>query len=356
MENTDFYLYLAVILSSFMLSTALVPLIRRFALKKNIVDMPEASARKVHELPTPLLGGWVIFLSSAVAIILIRYFHLADFSDLPLRLFAAIILASLVLVIGGTLDDKFNLPPYEQIIFPICAVIIVMFGGLHISFITNPLAAAGGVINLSGIIGIIIAIIWLLGMMYTTKFLDGLDGLVSGIAVIASIFIFLASLRWDMPLSATGIWALALAGACLGFLIFNWQPAKIFLGEGGSIFIGFMLAVLSIITGSKIITTLLVLGIPALDVIWVVTARLLSGKSPFSGDRSHLHYRLMSLGMTKKQVVWLLYFIAIGFGSLGFISSSYGKMILVFCLIAVMIIFSTLLKVNVKNKSYAKDI
>ncbi|MFA6526769.1 MAG: hypothetical protein WCT26_05190, partial [Candidatus Buchananbacteria bacterium] len=128
------------------------------------------------------------------------------------------------------------------------------------------------------------------------------------------------------------------------------------LGEGGSIFIGFMLAVLSIITGSKIITTLLVMGIPALDVIWVVIARLLSGKSPFSGDRSHLHYRLMSLGMTKKQVVWLLYFIAIGFGSLGFISSSYGKMILVFCLIAVMIIFSTLLKVNVKNKSYAKDI
>jgi uncharacterized membrane protein (UPF0127 family) len=163
------------------------------------------------------------------------------------------------------------------------------------------------------------------------------------------MFIFLISLRWDVPLSATGIWALALLGASLGFLLFNWQPAKIFLGEGGSIFIGFTLGVLSIITGSKIITTLLVMGIPILDVIWVIIQRLLSHKSPFSGDRGHLHYRLLALGLTKKQAVLLLYFIALGFGSLGIISSSYGKMILVVCLITVMVIISVVLKLKINK-------
>lgn len=349
MENADFLLYFIVILASFLLAAALVPLIRRLALAKNITDKPEAKARKIHQLPTPLLGGWAIFLSATITIILARYFNLADFSNIPLKLFVAIILASTVIIIGGTLDDKFNLKPQQQIIFPLLAVIIVLLGGLRISFITNPLAAAGGVIYISGIFGFLLIVAWLLGMMYTTKFLDGLDGLVSGISVIASMFIFLASLRWDAPMAATGIWALVLAGASLGFLAFNWQPAKIFLGEGGSILIGFLLAALSVITGSKIITTLLVMGIPALDVLWVVIARLLSRQSPFSGDRKHLHYRLMSLGLSKKQIVWLLYFIAIGFGSLGFISSSYGKMILVICLVAVMIIFSTLLKVKGEN-------
>lgn len=348
MENTNFLLYFAVISTSMLVSATLVPLIGKFAKKRNIVDKPEASQRKVHESVTPLLGGWAIFLAVMIMISAIRYFGWADFSAIPLRLFIAIIFASAVIMIGGTLDDKYDLKPYEQIIFPICAVIIVLAGGLKINFITNPLAEAGGIIQIAGWLGGIISAIWLLGMMYTTKFLDGLDGLVAGISVIASMFIFLASLRWDMPLSATGIWALALLGASLGFLIFNWQPAKIFLGEGGSILIGFLLAILSIITGSKIITTLLVMGIPILDVLWVVVARLLSHKSPFAGDQKHLHYRLMSLGLAKSQVVWLLYFIALGFGSLGFMSSSYGKMVLVVCLIGVMAILSTLLKVKAK--------
>ncbi len=350
MENSEFSIYFAVILAAFLLATALVPVIERFAIKKNIVDQPTAGSRKVHKLPTPLLGGWVIFLSTTIVIILARYFDLADFSRIPLKLFIAIILASIVIIIGGTLDDKYDLKPHQQIIFPVLAIVIVLAGGLRIGYITNPLtASSGGIFYVAGVAGVLLAAFWLLGMMYTTKFLDGLDGLVAGISVIAALFIFLASLRWDVPLSATGIWALILLGSALGFLVFNWSPAKIFLGEGGSILIGFLLAILSIITGSKIITTLLVMGIPALDVVWVVVARLIRRQSPFSGDRQHLHYRLMSLGMSKKQAVWLLYFIALGFGSLGFISSSYGKMILVFCLVAVMIIFSTLLKVRSKN-------
>jgi len=344
MEYPDYLLFFGVIIASFLISAALVPVIRLLALKSGIVDRPEGASRKVHQEPTALLGGWAIFLSATISIIAVRYFHLADFSMIPMELFIAIILASIILMIGGTLDDKYNLQPYEQIIFPLSAIIVVLASGLHIGFITNPLGRIGEVIYFGQWAGIIIAGIWLMGMMYTTKFLDGLDGLVAGISAIASLFIFLVSLRWDIALSATGIWALIFLGASLGFLVFNWQPAKIFLGEGGSVYIGFILAVLSIISGSKITTTLLVMGIPALDVLWVIVSRLRAGRSPFSGDRSHLHFRLMSLGLSKKQIVILLYFIALGFGSLGVISSSYGKLILVGCLIGVMIVFSKILK------------
>lgn len=348
MENYDYLLFFGVIISSFLISATMVPMIRFLALKFGIVDRPETDQRKVHQVSTPLLGGWAIFLSATISITLVRYFHLADFSMIPLELFIAIILASIILMIGGTLDDKHNLPPYEQIILPLSAIIVVLVSGLHIGFITNPLGRLGEVVYFGQWAGIMIAGLWLLGMMYTTKFLDGLDGLVAGISVIAALFIFLVSLRWDIAQSATGIWSLVLLGASLGFLIFNWQPAKIFLGEGGSIYIGFILAVLSIISGSKITTTLLVMGIPALDVLWVIASRMRAGRSPFSGDRSHLHFRLMSLGLSKKQIVILLYLIALGFGSLGIISSSYGKLILVGCLIGVMIIFSRIL--NVRNR------
>lgn len=353
MYNTSQIIYFCVILAAFLLSAGLTPLVRRLALKLKITDKPEMAERKVHEKITPLLGGLSVFLSSAAVIIAVRYFGLANFSAISDRLFFGIILASIIIMIGGFLDDKYNLKPYEQIIFPLSAIIIVLFAGLHIGYVTNPLGSSGAVFYFAGWAGITIAGLWLLGMMYTTKFLDGLDGLASGVSVIASLFIFLTSLRWDATLSATGIWALALLGASLGFLLFNWQPAKIFLGEGGSIFIGFMLAVLSILTGSKIITTLLVMGLPALDVLWVIGARLKKHKSPFSGDREHLHYRLLSLGLSKKQSVLLLYLVAIAFGCLGFISTSYGKMILVLCLVAVMVILSTLLNAKSKHNGMA---
>ncbi len=348
MYNSSQILYFSVISAAFLLSAGLTPLVRRLALKLKITDKPESAERKVHQKATPLLGGAAVCLSSLSVMVIVNCSGLANFSAISGGLFFAIILASAIIMIGGFLDDKYDLKPYEQIIFPVSAIVVVLLSGLHIGYVTNPLGAVGAVIYFSGWIGVAIAGLWLLGMMYTTKFLDGLDGLASGVSVIASLFIFLTSLRWDAPLSATGIWALALLGASLGFLLFNWQPAKIFLGEGGSIFIGFMLAVLSILTGSKIITTLLVMGLPALDVLWVIVARLRHHKSPFSGDREHLHYRLLSLGLSKKQAVLIMYIIAIAFGCLGFISTSYGKMVLVLCLIAVMTILSNLL--NAKRK------
>lgn len=348
----DWLIYLAAFLSAFLLALALTPLIIRLAKKYDILDRPEAAARKIHSVPIPFLGGWAIFLSSALVITLSRYFSLADFSRWPTELFWAVIAAALILMIGGTLDDKFNLKPWQQIIFPLSATATVLLFGLSIDYITNPFSSIGGIIYISEVLGIILAGLWLMGMMYTTKFLDGLDGLASGIGVIAAFFIFLISLEWDLALSATGVWSLSLAGAALGFWLYNYAPAKIFLGEGGSVFIGFILGVLSIITGSKITTTLLVMGFPALDVLSVIVLRIISGQSPFKGDRRHLHYRLLDRGLSRNQAVWLLYLVAVVFGSLGLVSSSYGKLILVAVLIAVMIAVSLVLK----KKTYGQDI
>ena len=345
METVYFGIFPLAFLASFLLSSGLTPLIINLAKYWGITDNPQLNERKIHDQPIPLLGGWSIFLASSVVILLIKYFSLANFSIIPNSLFWAVIVASLILIIGGSLDDKFNLKPYQQIIFPLIAVALVLFFGLKIDYVTNPF---GGVFQIKEVWGVVVAGFWLLGMMYTTKFLDGLDGLATGIGAIAAIFIFLISLKWDVFLSATGIWGLVFAGACLGFLIYNRQPARIFLGEGGSVLIGFILGVLSIISGSKIVTTLLVMGLPILDVLLVIIRRLMEKKSPFSGDRNHLHYRLLSLGLGKKQVVWVLYCLALFFGLLGLLSSSYLKMILAGCLFVTVIALSWFLKI--KNK------
>jgi len=189
-----------------------------------------------------------------------------------------------------------------------------------------------------GVIGTILAFIWLLTMIYTTKLLDGLDGLASGITMIASVLIFIVSLFWDVAFSGTSVLALIVAGATLGFLIFNWHPAKIFLGEGGSVFCGYILGVLAIISGSKIATALLIMGIPILDVVWVVVRRLFFGSGIARGDRKHLHFRLLEIGLTHSQAVIFLYIITTAFGLASLFLASSGKVIALVVLALFMII------------------
>jgi len=336
--------YGAIVFSSLILAYSLTPLIIKYATVKGITDNPQSASRKIHTKPIPLLGGVAVFVSSSIVIMLVKFFNLADFSMISNSLFFAIIISGLLISIGGFFDDKYNWPPLKQLAFPILAVFLVLFFGLKIDFLTNPLSSDYGIIEVGGLVGFLIALIWLLSMMYATKLLDGLDGLVSGLGVIASFFIFLTSLRWDSFLSVTDVWSLVLLGSLLGFLFYNWRPAKIFLGEGGSLFIGFMLAVLSILNGSKIIITLLVMALPILDIFLVILQRVLAGQHPFRGDRSHLHYRLLNLGWPADRVVWFIYLLALSFGVLGVSGSSYFKMILLILLILLIIGFSLFLK------------
>lgn len=300
------------------------------------------------------MGGTAVFISSFVVIFIVYHFGLANFSKVPLSAILTVFAGSLLLMIGGFLDDKYNLKPKYQIIWPVAAALLMVFAGVRVGYVTNPLGWPGTIIYLPAIVGGAISFVWLMGMMYTAKFLDGLDGLLSGISAIAALTVFFVSIGWDVPMSATGIWALAIFGSLLGFLIFNWQPAKVFLGEGGSVYLGFILGVLSIISGSKIITTLLVMGIPVLDVLWVIIQRLARKESPFShADRKHIHYRLVDFGFTKVGAVLFLYLVSLIFALFALSTSGFGK--LVDLVIVLMVMVALIVLSYIKTKKHEQE-
>jgi len=320
------------------LSLALVPVLKIIATKYNIVDQPGA-VRKIHKTPIPLLGGTAVFLVFFIVLALFGQRLVAG--DLNLGHWLGFFVGSLILIIGGIIDDKNNLSPKQQFIFPILAIVAVLLGGVEIAKLSNPF---GGIINIVWLSPLLI-FGWLLGMMYTTKLLDGVDGLVSGVSFIGVTVIFLFTLTSKYYQPDIALASAALAGAILGFLFYNFNPASIFLGEGGSLFLGFALGVLAIISGGKIAIALLVMGIPILDVAWTIFRRLLSGKNPFkSADKKHLHHRLLALGLSQKQTVFIFYAFSAGFGILALFLQSRGKLmalgLLVLLMLLAVIIFS----------------
>ncbi|XOU94527.1 MAG: glycosyltransferase family 4 protein [Candidatus Kerfeldbacteria bacterium] len=348
--------YIIPFFAAFILSLIFTYFVRKIAIAKQIVDKAdETNERKIHKTNIPLLGGIAIFISVVLVVLIYTLFsdRILGGYVLPKYLWGMLI-AGILLMLGGFLDDKYNLKPSKQIMWPILATLTVIGVGIGINYITNPF---GGTINFDTIkielftienipyyfivLADIFAFLWLMGMMYTTKFLDGLDGLVSGITTIGAFILFFLSLNSDVAQPETALLSIILAGATAGFLIWNFHPAKIFLGEGGSLFMGFMLGVLSIISGAKIATALLIMGIPILDVVWVIIRRvLIDKKSPFSSaDKKHLHFRLLDVGLSHRQVVLLLYFISLSFGSVAIFMSGQEKFIALCLMVFVMILF-----------------
>jgi UDP-GlcNAc:undecaprenyl-phosphate GlcNAc-1-phosphate transferase len=174
--------------------------------------------------------------------------------------------------------------------------------------------------------------------MYTTKLLDGIDGLVTGVTAIGAFIIFLFTMTTKYYQPDIGLAALILAGVSLGFLVFNWHPAKIFLGEGGSLFLGFALGVLAIISGGKIAIALLVMGIPIMDVAWTIIRRTKAGKNPFKfADREHLHFRIFDSGLSQRQTALVYYILATLFGLSALFLQSLGKLLALVLLLIIML-------------------
>lgn len=342
---------------SLILSIVFTILTRSTAKKINTVDIPDKS-RKKHQAATPLLGGFGIFLAFFIALLTIKNDLIAG--NLDLSHWIGFFIGAGFLMLGGFLDDKFNLQPKHQFIFPVLASLSVVLGGVSIEKITNPF---GGfiffdAINIAGfsVFSSLIILIWLLGMMYTTKLLDGVDGLVSGVTAIGAIIIFLFTMTTKYFQPDIGLASLALAGSCLGFLIFNWYPASIFLGEGGSLFLGFALGVLAIISGGKIAIALLVMGIPIMDVAWIILRRIKEGKNPFKfADRKHLHFRLQDIGFSPRQTVLIYYGLSSIFGLSALFLQSIGKIfVLVFLVILMFIIIFSFSYLEKKNAAISK--
>jgi len=304
-------------------------LVKIFALKFNVVDTPGLD-RKIHKTTTPLLGGGAIFMAFFLVLFFMRDVLVAG--ELNELHWLGFFVASFILILGGFLDDKFNLAAKYQIISPFLAVIIILAFGVSIEKISNPFGE--GLIYLDYwkladffILSALLIFTWLMGMMYTTKLLDGLDGLVTGVTMIGGFIIFLFTITEKYSQPDIAVASLILSAVCFGFLIFNWHPASIFLGEGGSLFLGFALGVLAIISGGKIAVALLVMGIPIMDLAWTIVRRLKKKQNPFKiSDREHLHFRLLDTGIGQRKTVLLYYITALGFGLSALFLQSKGKM------------------------------
>jgi len=324
------------------LSLIFTVIIRILAIRFQIVDIPD-NKRKIHQKPIPLLGGLAVFLAFFTVIFIGHDYILSG--NLTWQHWLGVFVGAIFLMIGGLLDDKYNFKPTWQLIWPVLAIVAVIVGGVEIQKISSPY---GNHLLLPGFISSLFIAIWLMGMMYTTKLLDGVDGLVSGITTIAAlvIFLFTATTKYLQP--DISFAALILAGAALGFLILNFNPAKIFLGEGGSLFMGYILGVLAIISGAKIAIALLVMGIPILDVAWTIIRRVARGKNPFRfADREHLHHKLLDLGLGPKKTVLVFYALSLIFGLSGLFLQSRGKvwaLILLFIIMIVLVVSLSLIK------------
>lgn len=338
-------------LVAFGATVIVTPLVRWLALRSGTVDDPASSTdRKLHPRPTALLGGVALVVGLAVAVLLGAHDASRPFAVYPTVKGVAVIAGLALVLLGGVLDDRRNLPARVQILFPLFAALTVVLGGVVVEFITNPL---GGVLRFEGarialpwlqhglpVVGAAVTFLWILATTYAAKLLDGLDGLVTGIGAIGALTLFVLSVRPPVNQPETALLAAALAGACLGFLPWNWNPAKIFLGESGALTIGFTLGVLSVISGGKIATALLILGLPMLDVLWVILRRTVSERrSPFTtADQKHLHHRLLALGLSQRGAVGLLYAITATFGLLAVLTAGSAKLFALLVLVGVMLL------------------
>jgi UDP-GlcNAc:undecaprenyl-phosphate GlcNAc-1-phosphate transferase len=341
-------MYLGYFLLTFLISVlstfGVILVMRRFG----IVDKAKMEKRKIHKKPIPLGGGLAIFVSMFVVVLFVVLSGDTFTTDIVPRNILGLFIGGLILMIGGLIDDKYTLRAKYQIIFPILAALSIIGFGIGPHIVSSPF---GGIMDLSSwqividglgtfvVFADLLVFLWLMGMMFTTKFLDGLDGLVSGIVGIGALVIFFLSLQPEWYQPDVAMLAIIFAGATFGFLVWNFHPAKIFLGEGGSLFTGFMLGSLAIVSGGKIATTLLVVGIPMLDVVRVIIRRIQKKKAIYIGDSEHLHFRLLASGLSQRQAVLLLYSISLLFGiSALFLQSKQKLIALIFLFVLMMLI------------------
>lgn len=312
--------------ASFVLSLVAVRLVRKYAPRFGLVDQPVAP-RKIHPRSIPLFGGFAIFVSLLLVVLFVLSTSDALTSgEIDARLYLGFFLGGLILMVGGYLDDRYSLPPRFTIIAPVLATLTVILFGVEVEKLTNPF---GGVIYLTAWQSNVLVFVWLMVVMYTTKFLDGLDGLATGVASIGAIMILALSLTAAYFQPDVALLSTISLGALLGFLVFNFHSASIFLGEGGSTFVGFLIGTLAVISGGKLATALLVLGIPLLDAVFVVSRRIIKGgfRAAVRGDRTHLHHRLLAAGFSEHGIVLLYFALAGGFGVLTLFLQSRQKLI-----------------------------
>ena len=340
--------YYLVFFTAFVLSFFFTPVARNLAFKLGVLDVPKDD-RKVHKEPIPYLGGAAIYASAILTMLI--------FSDLD-KTAISIMLGGTVVFFVGLMDDIKDISPKLKLAGQIIAALIAVYGGATINYFTNPLPGYD-VIYLE-YLSIPVSVLWIVGITNTINLIDGLDGLASGVAAIsASTMMFMASVSgFDYILVECAV----IAGASLGFLPYNFNPAKIFMGDTGSLFLGYMLGVISIVgflktvTLAAIIIMVLVLGIPLFDTFFAIIRRIKNRRSIMEADRGHVHHRLLAKGFTQRQTVIILYIVSIIFGAAAIIFADSDPLegILVIGAVSVIIVYAGM-KFGIISKVKEKD-
>ena len=338
MINFNFSVLLPLVVS-FLITTAITPVSIFFIKRFKIMDDPAKHKHPamLHKNPIPRGGGIPLFLGVFLTSLLF----------LPMtKIMTALFIASFISLAVGVLDDKYDVSPYIRFLINIfCAVFVVYFGA-NIPFITNPF---GGILylnsmNLPFIHGVdlsflpeVIAVLWIVWVMNMLNWSKGVDGQMPGIVAISATVIGVLSLRFshlDTTSAMVATLSFIIAGSSLGFLIFNFYPAKIFPGYGAtSVYL--LLAVVSILSGAKLATAILVMGVPLTDGAITIVRRIMSGKSPFWHDKKHLHHLLLSLGFGQRRIALFYWIISAILGAISLVLSSKGKLFAIIMLVII---------------------
>ncbi|MFC0187333.1 glycosyltransferase family 4 protein [Fictibacillus aquaticus] len=298
--------YLLTLAISFGLSIILTPYVIKLSYKIGAVDKP--NKRKVHDRIVPRLGGLAIYGGIAGA-----FLYILSVIDLSY----SILIASTVIVATGIIDDRYNIRPWQKLLGQMIATVIVLADGFSINYITIPFTD-GYSLEVSSWMALPISFIWIIGITNAINLIDGLDGLAAGVSAIAAFSIFtIAVSMGNIPVALI---SLAILGSTSGFLFFNFNPAKIFMGDTGSLLLGFLLAVLSVmgfkqVTFVTLIIPIIILAVPITDTLIAIVRRKVNKMGIMDADKNHLHHRLLASGFTHKQAVLFIYFIASVFGT-----------------------------------------
>ena len=340
----------AALLAAGVISFLATPLVKSLANRVGAIDVPKDN-RRMHTVPIPRMGGLAIFVGFLLSVLI--------FSKNMGRELQSILLGAIVLVILGVFDDKYALGAKLKLFFQlVAACVVVFYGGLRIDRLTNPFGDSLYSYWDFGVFSYPITIIWIVAITNAVNFIDGLDGLACGVSCISSLnLLVIALLVSDAQVS---IIMAALTGACLGFVPYNFNPAKIFMGDTGSTFLGFMLATVSIqglfkaYAAISFIVPFLLLGLPIFDICFAVIRRVAHGKSPMEADRGHFHHRLIDMGFSQKQSVAIAYVLTGILGLAAVLLTVSGAMKAMIMLGAIVMVGAIGMRVILGDKPHAK--
>jgi len=323
--------YVIVFTVPFVISLMVTPWVARVAWRWHWVDVP--GGRRRHHRVVPRLGGVAPVLGFLVGVGLPVLFpaHFPPVTDPNQPVWwRGLVVGTFIALVGGIWDDVRDLSPRQQFAVQGLCAGAAIWGTLFIERVNNPLTGAQIIFPRGVVWGL--TLFWVAGMMNTVNWLDGVDGLVATVTAVFSVVMVLHLV--SRHLYSVALWPLALLGAVLGFLPYNWPPARVFLGSAGSYGLGFIMAALGIAAGAKVATVLLVLGLPIADVAWQIVRRWRLGRSPFVGDRGHFHHRLYDLGWSPQRIVLLYAGWAAVMGGISLVLSSRLLKLLVLFIVA----------------------